>query len=146
MTSKTTIFLLILGFITFGIGDALTATWMIILKGSSIEANIMFKYIFDAYGTGTFIAVKLIFTVIVLSMVYAILIKATYNCEWTINGWLTALSIGGILACIMNLSVIMDFNFIGSKAILILYLALTGALTLTGDIIDTRLNPTNEQP
>lgn len=146
MTSKTTIFLLILGFITFGIGDALTAAWMKILNGPSIEANIMFKYIFDAYGTSTFIAVKLIFTAIVLSIVYAILIKATYNCEWTINGWLIALSIGGILASIMNLSVIMDFNFIGFKAILILYLALTGALTLTGDIIDTKLRRDSEQP
>ena len=132
--SKTNNFLFFLSFITFGVGDALTAAWMINTKGVNVEFNGLFSYIYDSYGVICFITVKLVLVIILLFAVYILSMCGGY---WIINGWLTALIIGGIMAIISNLSSTYDIFYINPYHIIACYLVLTFIFVSIGEYIDT---------
>ena len=127
--------LFFLAFLTFGIGDALTATIMMNVKGSDAEFNDMFGYLYESSGASCFIAVKLALVIIVLFLVYLLSKKAGY---WLICGWLSALIIGGIMAMISNLGSAYGIFSVNPWTVIMCYLVLTCVFLYAGDRKDTK--------
>lgn len=127
--------LFFLAFLTFGIGDALTATIMMNVKGPGAEFNDLFGYLYESSGASCFIAVKLALVIIVLFLVYLLSKKAGH---WLICGWLSALSMGGIMAMVSNLGSAYEVISIDPYSILFCYLVLTFVFVCIGGYYDTK--------
>ncbi len=135
--------LFFLAFITFGIGDALTASLLMTTKGHDAEFNYVFGHLYDSYGIACFVSTKLILVIIVLLAAY---ILSRHGGYWMINGWLTALIIGGIMAMCANLSGTYDTIPVNPYNVILCYLVLTFVFLYTGDRIDNNeRNVKNEQ-
>jgi len=128
-------FLFFAAFLTFGIGDALTAALMINMKGHGAEFNFLFSDLYDSYGVVCFIIVKLILVIMVLFAAYVISRCGGY---WLINGWLTALTIGGTMAMCSNLLSTYDIFYINPFRIIACYLVLTFVFVFAGAHFDTK--------
>ena len=131
---KTNMVLFFLSFITFGVGDTLTAVLMMNTKGVNAEFNGLFSYLYDSHGVMCFIAVKLMLVIMVLFAVYTLSKRGGY---WLINGWLTALIVGGLMAMISNLSSTYDIFYVNPYHIITCYLIITLVFVYIGGYIDT---------
>ena len=124
-----------MAFITFGIGDALTAALMMNIKGHGAEFNVLFGYLYDSYGIACFIIIKLMLVVMLLFAAYIISKCGGY---WLINGWLTALIIGGTMAMCANLLSTYDIFSINPYHIIICYLVLAFVFVSVGAHFDIK--------
>ncbi len=124
-----------MAFITFGMGDALTAALMMTTKGHGAEFNNLFSYLYESYGIACFVTVKLILVIMVLLAAYVLSTRGGY---WLINGWLTALSIGGIMAMCSNVLSTYDIVSFNPYNVILCYLVLTFIFLYVGDHIDTK--------
>ncbi len=127
--------LFFLAFITFGIGDALTASLMMSTKGYSAEFNVLFGYLYETYGIACFIIIKLVLVVMLLFAAYII---SKCGGHWLTNGWLIALSIGGIMAMCSNLLSTYDIFSINPYHIIICYLVLAFVFVSIGAHFDIK--------
>ena len=127
--------LFFLAFVTFGIGDALTAVLLMTTKGSAAEFNNLFSYLYETYGIACFVSIKLILVIMVLLAAYILSKRCGY---WLINGWLTALIIGGIMAMCANLSGTYDIGIVNPYNVILCYLVLTFVFLYVGDRIDNK--------
>lgn len=125
-------FLYFLVFITFDIGDAVTASFMMDSKGIIAEYNIIIQYIYFEYGLAGLISAKLLFIIIPLKLASTI-VKRSY---WMINGILIALIMVGILAIQANLAAISGLPHMSPVEINMIYLMVLFILSLGGTIID----------
>jgi len=125
-------FLYLLVFITFDIGDAATASFMMDLKGISAEYNIIVQYIYFDYGLSGLISAKLLFIIIPLKLASTI-VKRSY---WMINGILIALIMLGILAIQANLRSISGLPHMSPNEINMIYLMVLFILSIGGTIMD----------
>lgn len=129
-------FLYLLVFITFDIGDAVTASFMMDSKGIIAEYNIIIQYIYFEYGLAGLISAKLLFIIIPLKLASTI-VKRSY---WMINGVLLALIMVGILAIQANLQSISGFPHMSPNEINMIYLMVLFILSLGGTIIDDHIS------
>ncbi len=125
--------LFFLAFLTFGICDALTAVLLMITKGPNAEFNNLFSYLYETHGIACFVTVKLVLVIIVLLAAYVLSKRGGY---WLINGWLTALTMGGIMGMCANLSGTYDIISINPYNVILCYLVLTFVFLYAGDRID----------
>ena len=124
-----------IAFITFGVGDALTAVLLMTTKGHIAEFNNLFSYLYETYGIACFISIKLILVIVVLLAAYVLSKRGGY---WMINGWLIALCIGGIMAMCSNLSGTYDIISVNPYNVILCYLVLTFVFLYAGDHMDTK--------
>lgn len=129
-------FLYLLVFITFDIGDAVTASFMMDSQGISAENNILVQYIYFDYGLSGLISAKLLFIIIPLKLASTI-VKRSY---WMINGVLLALIMVGILAIQANLQSISGLTHMSPNEINLIYLMVLFMLSLGGTIIDDHIS------
>ncbi len=127
--------LFFLAFLTFGIGDALTAALMMTTKGHGAEFNYVFSYLYESYGIACFVSVKLILVIVLLLVAYILSRRGGY---WLINGWLTALIIGGTMAICSNLLSTYDILYINPFHIIACYLILTFVFVFAGAYFDIK--------
>lgn len=125
-------------FITFGIGDGITGAYMMSVYGAGIEANPVASYLLTMYGFDGLIASKVWFTLILLFTSYIIQLKSPTDMYWTVNGFLSALTAGGLMAVNANLSAIAGKVTAAPGEIILAYLCLVLVLTEAGSIIDGR--------
>lgn len=120
-------------FLTFGIGDGVTAADLIKNKGEYSESNLIGRYMYSKFGSNGVIYMKTTFTSIVLSILYMASFSDLY---WTVNGILIALTIGGTMAMKANTSALDGKPFSSSKSILTTYGLITIILAVIGIIMD----------
>ena len=99
---KVQTMLYVTSFLTYGIGDASTAVYMMKLKGIGIEANLLIRHIIETQGFFGFVTFKLWITFTILAIPFIMQFMSKERLDWTINGFLAAITVGGILAIIAN--------------------------------------------
>ncbi len=127
-------FLYFFVFITFDIGDAVTAAAMMDSKGVGVEYNFIIQYVYSDFGLAGLIAAKL-WLIIVPLMIASIIIKKSF---WFINGILAALIILGIMAIQANLQEISGLPHMSPMQINMIYLTVLFVFGLIGMFIDDR--------
>jgi len=119
-------------FITFDVGDAVTATVMMDSKGLGAEYNIIIQYIYYNYGLAGLITAKL-WLIIVPLMVASTMVKGSF---WLINGILSALIIFGIMATRANIQEISGLPHMSPMEINTIYLIMLFLFGFAGMVID----------
>ncbi len=128
--------LFLLAFLTFGIGDAVTAAIMMESKGIGIESNPFVVQIYTNYGFAGLIFAKMWFTIILLMGSFIIYWNSRGKSYWMVNGFLISLTTGGIMAIMANLQALLGLAYMNPNEILIIYMGMVLILVEAGDVID----------
>lgn len=119
-------------FVTFDIGDAVTASMMMESNGISSEYNMIVKYIFVNHGLAGLIAAKLLFIIVPL-IIASMVVERSY---WLVNGVLVSLIIAGLMATQANLQKLVGLPFMNPVEINSIYLTFLFILGTAGTILD----------
>jgi hypothetical protein len=126
----------LLSFLTYGIGDGLTAAYMIEKTGVMRESNPILQFFYASSGAPGIIYFKISFGFIILLLVW--IISWQKNTYWTINGFLVAHSAGGIMAMRANLMVAYGMTPPSPDSVIMAFLILTCLFMFVGDMMDKR--------
>ncbi len=126
--------LFILSFLTYGVGDGVTAAYMIEKTGIVGEANPLVQFVYFSFGVQGVIAFKICFGFIILLAVW--IVSRRTNAYWTINGFLAALCVGGIMAMRANLMAAYGMTPPSPDSVIIAFLILTVLFVMIGDMMD----------
>ncbi len=129
--------LFLLSFLIYGVGDGVTAAYMIEKTSVMEEANPLVQFIYFSSGVQGVIAFKIIFGLIILLPVW--IVSRRTNTYWTINGFLAALCIGGIMAIETNLMVANGMIPPSPELVILAFLILTVLFVIIGDMVDKHL-------
>jgi hypothetical protein len=132
-----------LAFLTYGLGDGITAVYLMDKNGVMSETNPIVRFMYISSGVEGVIALKAGFTLMILLFVWTISRKE--KIYWTVNGFLSALCIGGIMAIRANLMAAEGITPPSPDSIIITYLFLTVLFVMIGDQMD-KLNPHMKKP
>ncbi|MCG7848078.1 MAG: hypothetical protein MIO93_02720 [ANME-2 cluster archaeon] len=138
-------FLYILAFTTFGIGDALTGAFLMGIKGVGAESNAFLSNVYLTQGPGMFIAIKLWATLVILLLVLISYMQSHGKDYWATNGFLAALSIGGIMAVQANMQAIYNYPFMNPSEIILIFLTLMFVFVMTGNFVDSHVAKKSKQ-
>lgn len=123
-------------FLTFGIGDGITGAYMMERLGIGIESNPFARYLFMEQGFWGMVAAKMWITVVVLFAVFMVQLKSSDNMYCTINGFLMALTAGGLMAVNANLTALAGEIPQAPGEIIFIFLAMVLIFTEIGSFID----------
>jgi hypothetical protein len=119
-------------FITFDVGDTVTAAIMMDSKGLGAEYNPIIQYIYLNYGLTGLIAAKLWFIIVPL-MIASMKVKDSF---WFINGVLASMIVLGIMAIQANIQAISGLSHMSPMEINTIYLVVLLLFTFAGTILD----------
>jgi len=122
-------------FLTFGLGDGITGALMMHEHGAGIEANPLIGYLFTMQGFDGVITGKMWLTLTILFATYIIQLKSP-DMYWTVNGFLIALTAGGLMAINANLTALAGGIPSAPGAIVLVYLILMFILIEIGSFVD----------
>ena len=125
-------------FLTFGVGDGITGALMMNARGAGIEANPIMRYLFISQGFEGIVTGKVWFTLILLFAVYITQLRSSTSIYWTVNGFLIALTAGGLMAMYANLAAMAGEVPASLEIIIIIYLFLTFVFVEIGSFVDRR--------
>ncbi|MDP2841155.1 MAG: hypothetical protein Q8O17_02610 [Candidatus Methanoperedens sp.] len=129
-------------FLAFGIGDGITGAYMMDTLGTGIESNPIARYLFMEQGFGGMVMVKIWFTFLILLSTHIIQLRSPDRMYWTVNGFLIALTAGGLMATNANLTALAGEIPQAPGEIIFTYLALVLILTEIGSFADGRTQDT----
>lgn len=135
--------LFILAFLTFGVGDAVTAAVMMDARGISAESNVIVAYIYANHGLGGLIAAKIWLTIILLAVALIIYWRSQGKSYWMVNGFLMSLTLGGIMATMANLQATAGLPYMNPTKIMFIYCGMVILFVEAGDFVDTRIAGTS---
>lgn len=121
---------------TFGLGDGITAAYMMEKIGASAEMNPLMSYVFMEQGIWGTVVVKILLTLSLLFAAYVVSLKSNGHAYWTVNGFLIALCAGGVLAINSNLNTLNGLAHEAPGEILVIYVVLTLLLIEAGSYLD----------
>jgi hypothetical protein len=125
--------------LAWGIGDALTALYMIKQQGLMQEGNMLVRSIITYYGVSTFVMLKISFTLMILYIPFIVKQDRAY---WMINGYLVSFIIGGALAMVLNMQAALNQPlFMLPQHVILIYISSILILTNIGEIIDKVTHP-----
>lgn len=133
--------LAVMAFLTFGIGDAITGAHMMNSAGIGIEANPIIKNLFLNYGPEGMVIGKMLFTLAMIVAAFFVQWTSSEKMYWTINGFLMALTAGGLMAVNANLTATAGINPTAPGTIIFIYLSLVLILTQIGSYVDKQTSP-----
>lgn len=134
--------LYLLAFLTFGIGDTITSVWMIGQRGIMGEANPLLRYIIIHSGISGYVGLKIVVTIVILSVPFVIQTRSHQAFYWMINGYLVSFAVAGTLASILNIKAARnEVIFLSPGYVVFLFLSSVLVLTYIGEEIDRRTNP-----
>lgn len=131
-------FLYFMVFVTFDVGDAVSASMMMESRGIGAEYNSLVKNIFINYGLSGVIFAKLLFIIIPL-LFASILVEKSY---WLINGVLVALTIAGLMAIQANMQKLSGIAHMSPMEINLIYMKILIILAIAGMILDNYFSDT----
>lgn len=134
ISQKIKSLLFISSFLTYGLGDGITAAYMMEKTGAGIEGNPLARFMYISYGSKGIVALKLWFTCVILSLVWAISKKT--GAYWATNGFLFALTIGGIMATRANMLAALGMPFPSPVSIISTFLFMAILFMEIGNLID----------
>jgi len=123
-------------FLTFGIGDGVTGAYMMEKFGSVAEANPLARYIFETDGFWGVVFTKVWYTLALIFIVHRVQVRSQDNIYWTVNGFLIALTAGGLMAINANLNAIAGEAPQTLKGFIFTYFALVLIFTHMGEFLD----------
>lgn len=123
-------------FLTFGLGDGITAAYMMERLGTGIESNPFARYLFMEHGFGGMVMGKVWFTILIFLVIYIIQLKSSEGTYWTVNGFLIALTAGGLMAVNANLTALAGEMPQAPGVIIFTYLAMVLMFTEIGGFVD----------
>ena len=123
-------------FLTFGVGDGFIGAYMMGKLGTGIELNPVARQIFTTHGFLAVIAAKLWLTLMIIFTTYYLQTKVHKKTYWTVNGFLIALTAGGLMAMNANLAVIAGTILQAPFDIIFLYLSMVLIFPELGSIVD----------
>ncbi len=126
--------LFLIFFLTYGVGDGVTAAYMIERTSVMQEANPIVQFVYASSGPQGVIAFKMWFGFILLLLVW--LVSRRADTYWTINGFLAAFSVGGIMAIRANLMAAYGITPPPPESVIIDTLILTVLFVMIGDAMD----------
>lgn len=126
--------LFISSFLTYGLGDGITASYMMEKAGAGIEGNPLARFMYVSYGPKGLITLKLWFTFVILSLVWTI--SKRTGSFWAINGFLFALTVGGIMATRANVLATLGMPFPSPASVISTFLILAILFIEVGNLID----------
>lgn len=126
--------LFLLSFLTFGAADGISAAYMIEKRGFMGEANPLIQFMYISGGSKGVIGIKIWLVFIILTVVWNM--SREKNNYWMINGFLFALSLGGMMATRANLMAAGGIEPPAASTIITTYLFLVILLTMLGDAMD----------
>lgn len=126
-------------FLTFGIGDGITGAYMISKLGTDIESNPIVRYLFMTQGFGGIVMAKVLITVVIFFATYSVQMRSADSMYWSVNGFLVALTVGGVMAVNANLGALAGEITQAPSEIIFTYLALVLILTEAGSFVDKRI-------
>lgn len=132
--------LFLLAFLTYGIGDGVTAAYMMDRTGVIREINPIMRFLYASYGAQGVIGIKIWFTFLILFLIW--IISRRTNTYWTINGFLSALCVGGVMAMRANLMAAYGMTPPSASSVIMAFLILTVLFVMLGDMMD-RLGSTS---
>lgn len=126
--------LFLISFLTYGVGDGVTAAYMIEKNGVMREANPIVQFVYASSGAQGVITFKIWFGFIILFLVWVV--SRRTNTYWTINGFLAALCVGGIMAMRANLMAAYGMTPPSPDSVIMAFLILTVLFVMIGDMMD----------
>lgn len=138
---KVQAILYISAFVTCGLGDTISAIYMMQHLGIMREANQIARYIVLNQGFIGLLAFKIWIMIIILSISILVQIKSKKSMKNTVNGFLIALSIGGTLATFSNTMTLLYGNPpYDTYLVIAIYLLTTIVLINAGEWLDEKEN------
>jgi len=125
-------------FLTFGVGDGITGAYMMEKLGTGIESNPFVRYLFTTQGFGGVVMAKIWITVAILLATYIVWLRSAYSMYWSINGFLIALTAGGVMAINANLTALTGEIPQAPGEIIFVYISMVLVLTEVGSFLDRR--------
>lgn len=126
----------IMAFLTLGVGDALTASNMMEIRGARAEYNGFISSLYADQGILMVIATKMSLAVLLIAGALIVYWQSQGRSYWMINGFLISLTIGGIMATIANMQAAAGLPYISPSKFYFLFLGLVFILVEAGDFID----------
>lgn len=126
--------LFISSFLTYGLGDGITAAYMMGKTGAGIEGNPLARFMYVSYGSKGLVALKLWFTFVILSLISTI--SKRTGAYWATNGFLVAFTIGGIMATRANVLATLGMPFPSPVSVISTFLFITILFIEVGSLID----------
>ncbi len=126
--------LFLLSFLTYGVGDGVTAAYMIEKTGVVREVNPLVQFVYVSSGAQGVITFKIWFGFIILFLVW--IVSRRTNTYWTINGFLSALCVGGVMAMWANLMAAYGMTPPSPDSVIMAFLILTVLFVMIGDMMD----------
>lgn len=131
--------LYLLAFLTFGLGDAITCSWLIEQRGIEYEANPIVRFIIYNYSVSSYIELKILFTLALLFISFIIQRSSYESVYWIINAFLASIIIGGTLSIILNIQVMAyEKPFLTPEQVVFIFIISIFILTRIGEEIDER--------
>lgn len=127
-------------FLLFGLGDGITGAIMMEKYGPYAESNPIMRDLFMSGGFWNVVMAKMWMIFGIFVIIYIIKLRSYDGVYWTINGFLTALAVGGWMALNANLAVLAGETPKSPNEIIFIYLALVLILIELGSLIDRRQN------
>lgn len=121
-------------FLTYGIGDGVTAIYMMEKTHVMRETNPIVRYMYASSGNQGVMSLKIWFTLMILFLVWIVSRKT--NTYWTINGFLSALTMGGIMAMRANMMAAFGMEPPSPGSIIMTFLLLVILFVMIGDLMD----------
>ncbi len=121
-------------FLSYGVGDGVTAIYMMEQTGVSREVNPIVRFMYANSGKQGVITLKMWIALVILFLVWIISRKT--NLCWTINGFLFALTIGGVMAVRANLMAAYGMSPPSPGSVISTFLVMVILFVMIGDLLD----------
>jgi len=126
--------LFVSSFSTYGVGDGVTAVYMMERTGVMREGNPFVRFVYSSSGYLSVLAYKIWYATVVLSVVW--IVSKKKQIYWTINGFLFALTLGGIMAVRANIMVAFGMDPPSPGSLIITFLFMVILFVMIGDQMD----------
>lgn len=121
-------------FFTYGVGDGVTAVYMMEKTSIMRETNPIVKFMYASSGTQGVLSLKIWFTLMILFLVWIVSRKT--NAYWAINGFLSALAMGGIMAMRANMMAAFGMEPPSPGSVIMTFLFMVVLFVMIGDMMD----------
>lgn len=121
-------------FFTYGVGDGITAIYMMEKTSVLRETNPLVKFMYASSGKHGVLSLKIWFSLMILFLIWIVSKKT--NIYWTINGFLFALTLGGVMAMRANMMAAFGIEPPSPVSVITTFVFMVVLFVMIGDLMD----------